>query len=300
MKTIIAAVVVEYRAPLHTVKCVHALLNQGVEDIFVIDNSADGGVVFAELQKSLACDARVHLEDAGSNLGFAAGANLGIVRARSSSSANRVLLINNDAMPEQGMVAALADALEEDSHRLIAYPSLLHAGVPMHEVYYHRWLTTIGNQPRSGAFRLPRGCCMMIAIDRLPGPLFDETFFMYGEEIELGWRLRGQPGALCHVPSVVAVHEGSVGAKLGSPFYEERTAASHLILSRCLAQGSAESLLLALLRTPLIVFRSCVRAIRLRSLRPLAALPPAFRIASAALRQRESNKAVSLQDGPAD
>lgn len=282
MKASVAAVVLEYRAPAHTSKCVRALLEQGICDIFVIDNSDDDGATFATLTALLPNEPRLHLEQSSSNLGFAAGVNVGLVRAKNKSAADRVLIINNDAVPQAGLVELLAGALEENVERLIAFPSLMHAGTLVREVYYHRWLATLGERPGMGAFRIPRGCCMMVATERLRGALFDESFFMYGEEIALGWRLRKEPEALCYVPTALAVHEGSIGSKLGSPFYEERTAAAHFLLTSRLAKWPGESFLLAVVRTPAILLRAILRSLRALSLRPLMSLYPAWRIACAA------------------
>ncbi len=289
MKPLVAGVVVEYRAPSHTAKCVQTLLSQGVEKIFVVDNSDDNGATYALLGDLLSNDPRIWLELAEENLGFAAGVNLGLSLARANSAADRILIINNDAVPEPGLVASLANALDSDPRRLIAYPSLLHAGTRMHEVYYNRWVATVAEQPGYGAFRVPRGCCMMVAVDRLPGPLFDESFFMYGEEIALGWDLRDQPEALCWVPDALAVHEGSVGSKIGSPFYEHRTAAAHLLLTHRLARSAGQRVLLGLIRTPAILLRATVRAVKARSWVPLIALYQAHRTTNAACKRKASN-----------
>lgn len=289
MKRLTAGVVVEYRAPTHTAKCVQAMLSQGVEKIFVVDNSDDNGATYSLLEELLPGDLRIRLEPAKENLGFAAGVNLGLGLARENSGADRILIINNDAVPGPGLVGSLANALDADPRRLIAYPSLLHAGTKMDEVYYNRWFATVAEKPGYGSFRVPRGCCMMVAVDRLPGPLFDESFFMYGEEIALGWDLREQPEALCWVPDALAVHEGSVGSKIGSLFYEHRTAAAHLLLTHRLAQGAGNRIILSMVRTPVVLLRATVRAVRARSWVPLTALYRAYRTTNAAYKGKGFN-----------
>lgn len=278
----VAAVVLEYRASGYTVKCVNSLLEQGVERVFLIDNSDDDGKTYAVLESGLAHEQRIHLERSGSNLGFAAGINLGFARAKSEGRFDKVLIINNDALPDPGLVGSLALALDSDPERLIAFPSLRQAGELVHEVYYHRWFATLSSRPQPGAFRLPRGCCMMVAAERMPGPPFDESFFMYGEEIALGWRLHDRPEALCHVSQAIVVHEGSVGSELGSPFYEQRTAAAHILLTSKLARWPGQWILLAMVRMPAILARAMLRSMRAGSLRPLKSLYPALRIAYAA------------------
>lgn len=275
----VVAIVVEYRSPGRTLRCVKCLLEEGVERIIIVDNSDDGGTTFTALEAALSGEPKLHIDRSNSNLGFAAGVNRGLLLASQHSPGSKVLIINNDALPRSGLVKLLSGALEKDPTHLIAFPSLIHAGEPIQEVYYHRWFATLSAKPHLGSFRVPRGACMMVATDRLPGPLFDESFFMYGEEIALGWQLHHLPRALVHVSNAVALHEGSASSKLGSPFYEQRTAAAHILLTRRLATGPGQRALLAMIRTPAILLRGLFRSVSSFSVRPLAALYSAYCIA---------------------
>lgn len=276
MSVRLQALVIEYRSPSRTVACVRALLEQGVPVVQVVDNSADNGVTHALLVGAFIDDERVRILDAGANLGFAAGINLGL-RHRVS---DRVLLINNDALPNAGVISALEVALDTTQDVCIAFPSLTHAGRPLGRVHYHRWLAVLTSRRWLGSFEVPRGCCMLVALDRIPvTPLFDEQFFMYGEEIALGWRLHQRGARICHVGAVWVEHEGSATAMRGSPFYEERTALAHLLLSNVLGEKVSEQWALAMVRVPMLVLRALARSLRQRSLLPLHALGRAWKIA---------------------
>lgn len=279
MSVRLQALVIEYRSPHRTVACVNALLAQGVPVVQVVDNSADNGATLALLVDAFADDARVCILDAGANLGFSAGVNLGL-RHRVS---DRVLLINNDALPSAGVISALEAALDSAQDVCIAFPSLMHAGRPLRRVHYHRWFALLTSRRWFGTFEVPRGCCMLVALDRVPvTPLFDEQFFMYGEEIALGWHLHQHGARVCHVGAVWVDHEGSATAMRGSPFYEERTALAHILLSTVLVERGSEQRALALVRFSMLVLRALARSIRQRSLLPLRALGRAWSIARGA------------------
>lgn len=270
----VAALILEYRSPEKTVACVRSILEDGVREILVIDNSDDGGLTFRQLNSSIGSLEGVRIHCASGNHGFAAGVNLGLRMIE----ARRVLLINNDAIAMPGLTKYLCKAIESSLDTTIAYPKLVHAGRLMQEVYYHRWFATISPVPGMGKFKLPRGCCMMIATDRLPpGPLFDEAFFMYGEEIELGWRIQRLGGRITFVPEAAVEHEGSGASIVGSLFYEFHTARAHLLLGDKLSRNRVERGLLAMVRLPSLVMRAFLRAMKAKRLVPLTALVMAAR-----------------------
>lgn len=272
------ALVINYRDARRTASCIHSLLGDAINRCVVWDNSGDGGVSAGELSLLLGNETRVDIVVSTHNLGFAAGVNCGLSVCSKLAPDAWVLLINNDALAPVSLAQVLRDALESQSAAVLAFPALKHVGQRLDEVYYQRWLGLITTRPRPGAFRLPRGCCLMLATDRWEGPLFDEDFFMYGEEIALGWTLRDRPEAMHLAASVCVEHEGSASSGVASPFYEERTVAAHLILTRKLARNRLEAWLLLALKLPLLILRAMLRTIRFRSLVPLRALGCGWRI----------------------
>lgn len=273
----VSALILEYRNPERTIACVQSLLDDGVRDVLVVDNSDDEGSTWKILQGALDGMPEVCCFRARANLGFAAGVNLGLGMLR----AERVIIINNDAVVTTGAVAALSSAVDADRKVVVAFPKLIHCGQVLEEVHYHRWIGTLSSRAGVGKFSVPRGCCMLLALDRLgPGPLFDEDFFMYGEEIELGWKIKRLGFGMVYVPDATVVHEGSVSAVLGSPFYEFHTARAHVLLGAKLSGSWRESLALVPTRLLAIFARSILRSVRARSLLPLLALVKALKARS--------------------
>lgn len=263
----IEAVVVEYRSPHRTIQCVEALLKEGVSKVKIVDNSDDGGKTHSSLRSKFPERGRVDI-DAGGNTGFARGVNIGIDRC----AGDRVLLINNDAVVKVGSVAKLSDALDFSPFPAIVFPSLLHAGRRVERIYYNRWIPLITSRGWPGSYEVPRGCCMLLSRSRLPdGPLMDERFFMYGEELQLGWRLAREQIGIAYVDSALVVHVGSAAAVRGSAFYEERTALGHVLMQDEFCTGGVTDSPRRLVSTAGLLMRALLRAVRSRSFVPLRA-----------------------------
>ena len=249
-----------------------SLMANGVVGVVMWDNSADEGRSAAELVPEIAGDERICLHVSPENLGFAAGVNRGLELCAQLYPGKRVLLINNDARLLPGGLEALVNALEQHPESKVAFPAINHSGVVGGLSYYHKLTGILSGTPHLGCFPYASGCCMLLATDRLKLPLFDEDFFMYGEDAELGWRLHDSPGAMLFVDQVLVEHDGSASSGLGSAFYEAHMVAAHLILARKLSDKRAGRMALYAFRIPVLIMRACVRAMRFYSWVPLAAL----------------------------
>lgn len=271
----IDAIVVEYRSATRTLCCVSALLEQGVARVIIVDNSDDQRETWARLTESLAGNSRVELIDAAGNLGFAGGVNLGWAMRRHP----RVLLINNDAIPDKLAIRRLQEALDREPAHAVAVPMLVHAGHPLGRVFYNVWMSALTSFRLPGSFEAPRGCCMLIAPDRMAkGALFDERFFMYGEELALGWKMHREGRRVVLVEDAWVHHEGSATARRGSSFYEERTALAHMLLDQDFATHWSLDLARLACRRAVLLLRAIVRSLRQRSLVPLHAFLRARRM----------------------
>lgn len=264
----IVGLLLNYRDAERTARCVRSLLGEGLRHVVVWDNSADEGVSAGAVQEAFRGDAKLDLISSESNLGFAAGVNRGLEYCTATYPEAWVLLINNDARLLPGAVQKLVDALHASPQAPIASPDINHAGHVLGLGHYHRWTGMLSWRPRHGCFPYASGCCLLIATDRMRLPLFDEIFFMYGEDWELGWRLKQQDLQFAHVNETLVEHEGSASSGLGSLFYESSLVAAHLVLVRKLARGPVEACGLILVRIPTLIARAIVRSIRFRSLVP--------------------------------
>lgn len=232
----ICAIVLNYRDALRTKACLSSLVGQGLDTVLVVDNSADT-VAACELaamveQLNEQVDYTLHQLDPGSNLGFSRGINLAL-RDAGALQCDAFLLINNDAVASQGMVAKLAAALATHKLLMVA-PTVVDAeGLPQPMLWYQRFFGLLTKRQLPGSFPYLSGCCMLVSHQILKdGRLFDEDFFMYGEDTLLGWRLvRSGEGPLCLGDTFVR-HYGAGSSRRGRIFYEYHTARAHILLAR--------------------------------------------------------------------
>jgi len=210
-------VIVTFQSAGTLERCLAALKAQtvqGFETILSDNASADGAP-----QAALTADPQLVLLAQGVNLGFAAGNNRAAERARG----RWLVLLNPDAYPEPGWLQALLDAARAHPdvrcftarQRMAADPARLDGlgdamagiGFPFRGGY---------GRPDPGPIApaevfSPCGAAMMIdraLVLELSG--FDESFFCYCEDVDLGYRLRliGEPVLLAG--EAVVLHEGSV------------------------------------------------------------------------------------------
>jgi len=267
-----------YRDVERTVNCVRSLLNQGIERIWVCDNSEDGGQSANLLRASFKKETRVVVWENGINLGFAAGVNLALESIRGEHSSCFVLVINNDAYLLPGGLRVLREALVRHREAVLLYPLVREKKTNIGLRYYQRWLGLVTNFPLSGSFRYPTGCALLISLKNASFPIFDEDFFMYGEDTMLGWRLRTQK-AMIFVPTICVEHESSASSQMGSFFYETRVVAAHWILARKLAERFCERMVMYAGRLGVLPVRAILRALRFRSWLPFQALYEGWRLA---------------------
>lgn len=169
------------------------LTKMGPVTIRVLDNSEDQ-VTLTRLGASLQPLAEHHLlvEASPANLGFGAGHNVNLARAQSAF----VLLLNQDIELEPGSIESLLDVAKDDSDRVAAWE--------MRQIPYEHPKdydpVSLDTEWNSGAATMFRRS----AILSVGG--FDSKIFMYGEDVDLSWRLRAAGWRLRYCPRCAVVH----------------------------------------------------------------------------------------------
>ncbi len=266
MKSVIG-LVLNFRDPGRTSRCVQSLLEEGAKAVWVWDNSEDGGVSYTSLKEEWVGWDNVWILKSPCNLGFAMGVNCAMEAILARHPDVWIMLINNDAVLHKGALSRLANALSENNYSL-AYPQIKQGKDTIGTMFYQRHFALLTFDKRlPGSFAYPTGCALLIAPERMALPLFDEDFFMYGEDVMLGWHLGTD--AMVYVPDAIVFHEGSAATEAGSVFYEERLVAGHWLLARKLARNPLEHKLLVAGRCLSLTARAMLRSIRSRSLTPI-------------------------------
>lgn len=267
-----AAITIHFRNPELTAACIDSLLADGWAPVLVWDNSADDGVTLRYLEARYACDARVRWGHNATNLGFGKGMNAALAKLGNCGYAGPVLLINNDARIEPGMYAALHKPLEVTFGPTLVAPRIVQDGHEQGWLHYQPWLALVTRRPLPGSFAYLSGCCLLVHRTDNAQPLFDEDFFMYGEDVELSWRWRRQGGKLVLLDHVWLHHEGSASSGQASEAYERFLVCSHWLLAEKLASHRFSAMIMRVLRLPSLLARAGIRALRYRSLVPLRAV----------------------------
>lgn len=225
-----SAVVVNHNSGPLLVECVESLLDGGAGRVVVVDNdSAD-----ESLERLAASGLGVEVVPAGSNRGYAAGANLGIAEVDTEI----VAVLNPDTRFEPGSADALLGRFEAPDVAAVGprllnpdgttypsarrIPSVLDAaghglfGLLRPDNSFtrrYRQLDVDPDQPRdvdwvSGAAVWLRRA----ALEEVGG--WDEGYFMYVEDVDLCWRLRQAGWRVVYEPGALVVHvQGTATAR---------------------------------------------------------------------------------------
>jgi N-acetylglucosaminyl-diphospho-decaprenol L-rhamnosyltransferase len=225
----VSAVVVNYESGDVLARCVESLLDDGAAEVVVVDNgSADGSL------RTL----RQHVPEAvvvesGRNLGYGAAANRGVA----ATSAPVVVVCNPDLLIGRGALAAMADALDEDPDCAAVGPRILTADGDRYpsarrfpsllDAAGHAALGLLAPGNRfTRAYQLDRpawseeeptavdwvsGACFAVrrsAFEAVGG--FDESYFMYVEDVDLCWRLGHAGWTVRYWPAASVTHRQGV------------------------------------------------------------------------------------------
>ena len=219
--SLITVVIVNWNRRELLRKCLKSLaIQSGVRfETIVVDNgSADGSAEMAEHEFG------AEVIRNGENRGFCAANNQGIAAARGGF----IALLNNDAEAEQGWLAALHRACAKRTDIGMAASKILVWEDPKridkvgHLIFPDgqnrgrgSGALDVGQFDREEEILWPDGCAAMYRkemLDTIGG--FDEDFFAYGDDAELGLRARIAGWKCVYAPdAVVRHHRGSTLGK---------------------------------------------------------------------------------------
>jgi GT2 family glycosyltransferase len=186
-------VLVHWNQPERCLKTVAAFQGQGVPlRITVVDNASSADAR-ARLATELPDD--VDLVDAGGNIGFGPGANVGLRRWLDGGEGDWAVVAPHDALPAPGCLRALLDAVEHRPRAGLACADVGDGHTPYLDPYFGGITMPAGNDdvdddgwqpadyPHGTLLMARRSCLAEIG-------LFDERYFAYCEEADLGLRAR--------------------------------------------------------------------------------------------------------------
>jgi N-acetylglucosaminyl-diphospho-decaprenol L-rhamnosyltransferase len=228
-----AAVVVNHDGGHHLESCVRSLLALGTggsrpDQVVVVDNASRDGSADA-LAAAFAHEPTVRVVWTGANLGYAKAANRGIAVTR----APVVAVLNADTVVQPGAAAAVLRCLAGDERIGAVGPRILEVNgatypsarrIPSfrdaagHGVLFFVWPTNPFTRRYRETDADPdavrdvdwvSGSAVWLrrsALDDIGG--WDERYFMYLEDVDLGWRLGRHGWRVVYDPEGAVVHVG--------------------------------------------------------------------------------------------
>ncbi len=213
---VVSVVLVNYKGTDDTLTSIEGLAAQDWPadklEIIVVDN--DSGADHVARLKESSLD--FTLVESGGNLGFTGGCNLGVER----SSGEIVAFLNNDARPDVSWIRAAMDTFATGADiGAVASKVLDWEGVNVDfteaaMTWYGMGYKPHAGGPDTGAWEVEKdvlfgtGAAMFIRadlFDQLGG--FDDRYFMFYDDVDLGWRLNLLGWRFRYQPRSVAFHK---------------------------------------------------------------------------------------------
>ncbi len=233
LQPLVSVIVVNWNGKAYLGACLTSLCNQTFLDfeLIVVDNGSTDGSV--EIVRSHFPDCLIIQNT--SNYGFARGNNQGIEKAKG----RYIVLLNNDAEAESHWLEELVKVAEEDQRiGMLASKIYLQGGHKIIDNVGHLIYRDGLNRGRGrleadhGQFEqmeevlFPSGCAALYRREMLEEiGLFDEDFFAYGDDTDLGLKGRLAGWKCLYVPTAIVFHRYSQSSGSYSPFkafYVER------------------------------------------------------------------------------
>tara|TARA_B100000315_G_C14577107_1_gene588456 strand:- start:911 stop:1756 length:846 start_codon:yes stop_codon:yes gene_type:complete len=193
--------------------------------VYVIDNGSSDNSVTA-IRNQFPDYEIIELPE---NYGFARGNNAGFELVKQK--ADYTIFLNNDTIVDPNFVEPLINAMESNSTVKQSTPKIFYAD-NLDSIWFGGgkvnlwagWIRHLGiRQKDSMQFSFDRnvdyatGCCVcMRTVDFESIGMFDESFLMYGEDVDLSLRFRKQGGQILFVPESKIWHK--VSSSIGTQF----------------------------------------------------------------------------------
>jgi GT2 family glycosyltransferase len=218
----VSIVIPNYNGEKYIIDCIASIYDQvnNKRNIIVVDNrSTDSSVALIKSRYP-----EIRIIENNKNLGFAAAVNQGI----RASESEYVILLNNDAFARDGFVQALVECVEKDSNIFSAGAKMLRYSEPGiidnagDELTVLGWAYKCGDGRPSEEFNKERrifSACAGAAIYRRKIfeeiGYFDESFFAYLEDVDIGFRanLHGYKNLFCPTAEVEHIGSATSGSK---------------------------------------------------------------------------------------
>ena len=227
-----------------SLKCISSLEETTYKNkhiVFVDNGSNDGS---SESVQRL--HPHVEIIELNNNIGYAAGNNLGFNSIKSKS--KYTIFLNNDTFVDPYFIEPLIDELESNSLSIQAVPKIFYAK-ESDRVWYaggsislilsqirHIGIRSINSEKYNRRLKVDyaTGCCFCIRSDDFVRfGMFDESYKMYCEDVDLSLKIRKNGGQIVYIPTSKLWHHVSMslgGASSLSKWRKKQLSLLKLIL----------------------------------------------------------------------
>ena len=211
----VSVIIVNYKGATDTIACLQSFTEVDWPanriELVVVDNASGGD----EVERIRAAVPSVKIVRSRTNLGFAGGCNLGVEKAHGEY----VAFINNDARPDQAFLSAAIPVLERSvdigaiATKVLDWEgrTIDFAGAGM-SWYGQAYKIGVGAEAASGQelecdvlFGTGSSLIMRREVFEQVGG-FDDDYFMFFEDVDLGWRLWLLGYRVRYVPRSISYH----------------------------------------------------------------------------------------------
>lgn len=220
----ITVLIISWNNGLHLQTCLNKLFSQTYQDFeIILLNNDSVNVALDEFTSD-----KLRIIQLGRNLGFAVANNIGARLARGKW----IALLNADAFPESYWLENFLKAAEQTpqyttfSSRQIQYnaPQLIDGAGDSYHItglawrrFYNQSVNTHGMM-KEEVFSACPAAALYSREEFLKIGGFDEDYFSYFEDVDLGFRLRLNGARCLYVPDAVVHHVGSASTGKRSDF----------------------------------------------------------------------------------
>ncbi len=212
-----SVVIVNFNGGDYLQGAVNSLKCQTFQDfeLFVVDNaSSDTSMETLDVSGL----GRVHLMPEAENHGFAKGNNI----AAKLANGEWLVMLNPDAVADESWLEKIADGIERhpkvkmfaSAQYSLDEPNIMDGAGDCYHVFGIPWRGGYGRpvseMPNEGTCFSPCGASAVFHLQTyLDAGGFDEAFFCYCEDVDLGFRLRLQGETCVFLPQAMIHHAGS-------------------------------------------------------------------------------------------
>jgi len=221
LNPLVTFIIINWNGGKFIQECVNSILNQTYKniEIIVVDNAStdDSPFIIEKIQYNIP---NLHLIKNHKNVGFAAACNIGIKRAKGEF----IVCVNNDAVLSQEWLMEVMKEIMYSTGIAIASgpifyytdPTLIWSfGAKFDCVSGFSW--NLGQKKHIygiDEFDYLSGCVLIIRKSALQKiGMFDESFFLYDEDVDICFRARYKGYRLAFIPKALAWHKISEGKK---------------------------------------------------------------------------------------